>query len=141
MPQISAQSTRSPAKICARLSPPKTGRRRRGASGTVGGGSSSSVCSAMVADPFRQLRGNDPVPAQDDQEDGDGEMCREEQVPEGLDTRCICLDISAGEIVELMHHPVERSAAQEKKDEREQDRKSTRLNSSPQHTTSMPSSA
>src|SRR3546814_7866127 len=94
MPQISAQSTRSPAKICARLSPPKTGRRRRGASGTVGGGSSSSVCSAMVADPFRQLRGNDPVPAQDDQEDGDGEMCREEQVPEGLDTRCICLAIS-----------------------------------------------
>src|SRR3546814_4756146 len=46
-------------------------------------------------------------------------MCREEQVPEGLDTRCICLDISAGEIVELMHHPVERSAAQEKKAERE----------------------
>src|SRR3546814_1410667 len=42
MPQISAQSTRSPAKICARLSPPKTGRRRRGASGTVGGGSSRS---------------------------------------------------------------------------------------------------
>src|SRR3546814_20585028 len=36
-----------------------------------------------------------------------------------LDTRCICLDISAGEIVELMHHPVERSAAQEKKAERE----------------------
>src|SRR3546814_11492618 len=90
MPQISAQSTRSPAKICARLSPPKTGRRRRGASGTVGGGSSSSVCSAMVAAPFRQLRGNDPVPAQDDQADGVGEMCREEQVTEGLDTRCLC---------------------------------------------------
>src|SRR3546814_13776479 len=73
----------------------------------------------MVADPFRQLRGNDPVPAQDDQEDGDGEMCREEQVPEGLDTRCIRLDISAGEIVELMNHPGERSAAQEKKAERD----------------------
>src|SRR3546814_10189371 len=79
MPQISAQSTRSPAKICARLSPPKTGRRRRGASGTVGGGSSSSVCSAMVADPFRQLRGNDPVPAQDDQEDSSEEHTSELQ--------------------------------------------------------------
>src|SRR3546814_4705940 len=52
-------------------------------------------------------------------EDGDGELCREEQFTEELDTRCICLDISAGEIVELMHHPVERSAAQEKKAERE----------------------
>eukprot|EP00456_Euglypha_rotunda_P068197 TRINITY_DN5936_c0_g1_i1.p1 TRINITY_DN5936_c0_g1~~TRINITY_DN5936_c0_g1_i1.p1 ORF type:complete len:190 (-),score=18.86 TRINITY_DN5936_c0_g1_i1:25-594(-) len=122
MPQTMAPRRIRPPRICARLKPAKNVRLvRAGAGGEAGGaGRSSSGCSAIAGVSLRSGRGHDPVPPQNDEARGEDEMGHGE---DGLERRHAGRggdDVAGGEIVELVHQPIEREAPNREEEEREQ---------------------